>query len=193
MLSLLAFGSARNALAQPGAPLPGVPGFTLSFDEQGNSLLNGGPNPNPVIPVSGGGIQFFLPGQISPGFVLVTNPLVDTTTANPNGDTDLLTFSNQIIASGQTVGVMLFESLIDDTDGVNDPADVSVFNFLAPAITILETGPEGNNGFQWIAGSAIYNGTSDGRIPEPSTFVLAGLGLLSLAALAYRRRRAKTH
>jgi hypothetical protein len=190
ILSVLAFGSARTAFAQPGTPLAGSPGFTLSFDEKGSGIVNGVPYAG--LPVGGGGIQFLLPGQISPGFVLITNPSVDSTVSNPNGDTDLLTFSNQTIASGQTVGVMLFQSLIDDADDIA-PADTSVLNYLQPVITILETGPEGNNSFQWIAGSAIYNGISDGVLPspEPSTFVMGGMGLLSLAALAYRRRLAR--
>jgi hypothetical protein len=194
MVGLFAVGSLNVALAQPGSTPLGAVGFTLTFDEYGNSLLNGGPNPNPVVQVAGGGLQYYLPLPVTPGQVLVTNP-VDITTANPLGMTDLLTFSNQVLASGVTVGVMLFESLIDDADD-NAPADVPALNFLQPIITINEVGPEGKNGFTWVpfppnAAGAVYIGISDGTlIPEPSTFILGGIGLAGLGVLAWRRRRA---
>ena len=198
VLFVLAFLPAQIVFAQgPGSTAPGVLGFTLNFDENGKSLLNGGPNPNPVVPISGGGLQFWLPQQVAPGFVLIQAPH-DSTAANPLGDTDLLTFTNQLNTTGNLVGVMLFESLIDDTDASLDLADVKSFHYPVPIITIQEFGVEGNNGFQWIpdpnnAFGAVYNGISDSLVPEPSTFVLGGLGLLSLAALAYRRSRwAKT-
>ena len=194
LVSLLQLGLTVTAFAQgPGAAAPGSVGFTLTFDEQGNSLLNGGPNPNQVQLVAGGGIDFFLPVPVIPGFVLVSGSS-DVNTANPNGISDLLTFSNTQLASGQTVGVMNYQSLIDDIDPNNDPADVPTLQFTQPVSTVNEIGPEGNNGFTWIpdppnpAGS-VYVGISDGVVPEPTSIVLGGLGMISLIAVGWRQRR----
>jgi hypothetical protein len=198
VLSVITFGSTRIAFAQgPGSVAPGSVGFTLSFDEFGNSLLNGGPNPNPVVPIAGGGLNFFLPSQVIPGAVLVSAAF-DVSSANPNGLSDLMIFSNTVLASGQTVGVLTYESLIDPFDPLL-PADVPVLQFPVPVTVILEVGTEaGINGFNWVPdpgnlAGAVYNGLSDGKLtPEPSTFVLGGLGLACWAAVAYRRRLAKT-
>jgi hypothetical protein len=193
ILSALAFGSVRTAFAQgPGAVAPGSVGFTLTFDEAGTGLLNG--RPEPGVPVAGGGINYLLPVPVIPGDVLITSP-IDVDSANPNGMSDLLIFSNTVLATGQTVGVLTYQSLIDPFDPLL-PADVPILQFPVPVITIPEIGPEGSNGFTWVPdppnlAGAVYNGISDGKVPEPSTFVLAGLGLLGLAASAYRRHRAR--
>jgi hypothetical protein len=192
VLGTLAFGSARVAFAQAiGQPIAAVPPFQLDFDETGASLLNGLPN-NQINLVAGGGIQFYLPGMVQPGQVLI-NSSVDVDPTNPTGDSDLLTFSNGPGLNGAVTGIMLYESLIDPLDPVL-AADVQRLTFLAPVLTIPEVGPEGTNGFSYIVPGAIYNGISDGflKTPEPSTFVLGGFGLLSLAVLAYRRRSART-
>ncbi len=192
IFSALAFGSAKLAFAQQiGQPLAAVPPFQLDFDESGNSLLNGLANPNQVVPVAGGGILYYLPGIVQPGQVLIATS-VDVDPNNPSGDSDLLTFSNGPDINGLVTGIMLYESLIDP----NDPlllADVPRLNYIAPVLTIAEVGPEGNNGFSYVVPGAIYNGISDGFLtPEPSTFIMGGFGLVSLVALAYRRRRART-
>jgi hypothetical protein len=189
----MAFGTAAVAHAQvaPGSSISGTVGFTFSFDEQGNSLLNGGPNPNLVFLMPGGGIQFTLPGPVIAGDVLVTG-ISDVTPGN-NGISDLLSFSNNTANQG----VLTYLSLIDDATET-DAADHPNFNTVT-TYSVNEVGPEGANGFQWIPdpanlSGAIYNGVSDGVLstPEPSTFIMGGLGLLSLAALAYRRRLART-
>jgi len=197
VLTVYCLAATTSVLAQgPGAVLPGSAGFTLTFDENGNSLLNGGPNPNLVQPIAGGGINFYLPVPVVQGYVLATDP-VDITTANPTGVSDLMVFFNTTLASGQTVGVMNFGSLIDD-NSPPDLADVNVFNFPQPVITISETGPEGSNGFTWVpdppnAAGAVYNGISDGVVaPEPSTIVLGGLGMISLVVMGWRHRRRDT-
>ena len=194
-VSVLAFGAPRNALAQgPGAVAPGSVGFTLQFDESGNALINGVSSPGIAIP--GGGVNFILPTTVVPGDVLI-NSSVDVDPTNPTGDSDLLIFSNTVLASGVPAGVLTYESLIDPLDPLL-AADVPRLNFIAPVLTIPEIGPEGNNGFKWVPdpgnlAGAVYLGISDGpQTPEPSTFVLGAMGLLSLAALAYRRRRART-
>jgi hypothetical protein len=191
LVILLACASAKTAFAQaPGTPLPGTPGFTLTFDERGNTLLNGGPNPNQVVLIGGGGIDIYLPSPVVPGDVLVFNPNDQSPLAG--GHSDLLTFFNLNNAVGQT-GVLYFQSLIDETTGPDDPADVSSFPTTSQFV-VQEFGPEGNNKFLWVPDptnpfGAAYNGYSDGVLPEPSTFVLGGLALLGLAAVAYRRRR----
>jgi hypothetical protein len=191
ILGAMGFGSTRIAFGQAiGQPIAAVPPFQLDFDEAGNSLLNGLANPNQVVLVAGGGIQYFLPGPVQPGQVLV-NSSVDVDPINVTGDSDLLTFSNGPDNNGLITGILLYESLIDALDPLL-PADVPRLNYLQPIQAIGEVGPEGNNGFSYIVPGAIYNGISDGFVPEPSTFVLGGLGVVSLAVLAYRRRQART-
>ncbi len=197
IFSVLAFGAAKNVFAQgpgPGAAAPGSVGFTLQFDETGAALLNGVPTAG--VPIAGGGVNFFLPIPVITGDVLI-NSTIDVDPTNPTGDSDLLIFSNTVLSSGQTVGVMTYQSLIDPNDPL-DAADVPSLSYIAPVLTIREIGPEGNNGFTWVpdpgnAAGSVYIGISDGvlRTPEPSTFVLGALGLLSFAALAYRRRLAR--
>ncbi|HEV3136748.1 MAG TPA: PEP-CTERM sorting domain-containing protein [Pirellulales bacterium] len=189
-LIAVACGSANIALAQapgPGSSAPGTPGYTLTFDEAGNSLLNGGPNPLPVVPIPGGGIEFFLPGPVVPGDVLVRG-LSDISAVN-NGVSDLLSFSNNTANQG----ILSYFSLIDDSSPP-DLADVSAFNLNTP-FGVTEFGPEGLNKFQWIPDpnnvfSPVYNGVSDGLVPEPSTFIMGGLGLIALFLICRRRRSA---
>jgi MYXO-CTERM domain-containing protein len=187
---VMALGTSGTAFAQPlpapGTPLAGVPGFTIQFDEQGNSLLNGGPNPNPVTLIAGGGIEFFLPGPVTPGDVLIRG-LSDISAVN-NGISDLLSFSNNTANQG----ILSYFSLIDDASEV-EPADVLSFNLNTP-YGAIEFGPEGMNSFTWIPDmtnplGAFYNGISDGLIPEPSSFILGALGLIALFLIGLRRRR----
>ncbi len=140
--SALAFGSARIAFAQAiGEPIAAVPPFQLDFDETGTSFLNGLPNPNQIVFVAGGGIEFYLPGPVQPGQILV-NSSVDVDPNNPGGDSDLLTFSNGPDINGLITGILLYESLLDPFDPVL-AADVPVLNYMQPIQSIGEIGPEG--------------------------------------------------
>jgi hypothetical protein len=137
--------------------------------------------PNPGVPQPGGGLLYALPVPVAAGDVLVLDPL-DVSPTNPTGFSDLLTFS------GTT---LLFRSLQDESEMFPDPADV--LGLIAPdtPFSVLESGPEGFNSFVWILDSGlpsytVYNGISD--IPEPSTFILGGLGLVALFLVGRRRR-----
>jgi hypothetical protein len=190
VLGLAAVGSAKIAFANvgvPGMPLPGNPDFTFTFDENGNSFFGNG---QPVQwGVDGaGGIDFVLPVPVVPGSVIIHGNS-DFGVDNPFAFSDLLTFSNIPLDTGFT-GLLVYSSLADD----GSPPDLAdVPNLVAPAtnFSTTEIGPEGANGFTWADPFAIsattYNGVSDGKVPEPSTIVLAALG--GLALLAYRWRR----
>jgi hypothetical protein len=183
-LVLVALGSANIAFAQlPGTPLPGTPSFTMIFDEKGNATING--QPAQVTTDNGAPLIYILPGPVVPGTVNVFSQ-EDISPTNPDGFSDRFGFFQQ----GPTGGVLAIQSLVDD----NSPPDLADFTGLQPfvgALSVMETGPEGNNGFQWIATdlstglSATYIGISD--TPEPSTFVLGGFGLIALFLFAWRR------
>jgi hypothetical protein len=190
LLSAVAVGSVNIAFAGgpnlvPGTPLPGTPGFIMTFDENGHATINGQSIPSSVL--GGGGVSYLLPGPVTPGDVNVF-AAGDIGPNNANGFSDILHF----LQNGPTGGELLYFSLLDD----NGPPDLADTGILGPANTpfsVMETGPEGNNGFQWIAtdsstgATASYNGISD--TPEPSTFILGGLGLIALFLIGRRRKR----
>jgi hypothetical protein len=192
LLGTWAFVDFASGSQPPGSPNVG-PSFTLLFDEKGNGVLTtaAGSSPAPGVPVAGGGIRYFLPVVVSTGDVIIRGPS-DVSLNNPNGFSDLLTFTNDGPGGN---GVLLYRSLIDDLDSFPDPADV--LGLVAPTVPSFtdETGPEGSNGFVWldptggnIGDPTIYRGISDGTIPEPSSFILGGSGLLALVLIGCRRR-----
>jgi hypothetical protein len=184
LLGLVILGSGKIAFGQlPGTPLPGNPGFILEFDEAGHGrvITDAGAIDDPGVPQLGGGILYDLPVPVFGGDVIVINTL-DISAANPDGYSDLLTFE------GHT---LLYRSLLDESEPFPDPADVAGLIFPATSFSTFESGPEGFNGFVWILDSGlpsytVYNGISD--IPEPSTFILGGLGLIALLLVGRRRR-----
>lgn len=187
LLSAMVIGSANIAFAQlPGTPLPGTPSFVMTFDENGHGTING--QPAQVTTDNGAPLLYLLPGPVVPGTVDVFSP-GDISPTNPNGFSDRFGFFD----INPTVTVLQFQSLQDD----NSPPDLADFTGLQPfgsGLSVIETGQEGNNGFQWITTdpssslSATYIGISD--TPEPSTFILGGLGLIALYVIGRRRRAA---
>ena len=187
VLGLVTLGSGKIALGVPlpGTPLPGNPGFILEFDEAGHGrvITGAGAVDEVGVPQLGGGIVYALPVPVFPGDVIVISPL-DITLDNPFGYSDLLTFDGSSL---------LYRSLLDELEPFPDPADVAGLIFPASPFSTLESGPEGFDSFVWLLDSGlpsytVYNGISD--IPEPSTFILGGLGLFALFLVGRRRRAA---
>ena len=176
VVGLVFIGSPRAALGQaPGTPIGGA-GFTLTFDEYGNALLDTGALITGV-PVAGSGVLFPLPVPVVPGSVLVKGIPADTANF---GYSDRIQFITDVASNTSS---MLFQSFIDDAD--IQPADVSQFP-IDSTIVVQEVGVEGDNSFTYLAAPATYVGISDGQIPEPATLALLGIG--GLVALVRRHR-----
>jgi len=164
---------------------------TIAVDESGNYVLNGIPQAPGVIaaePFSGlSGLVFPLPFAGNRGDIV----LVDQS----GSAGDVIRFGGN--------AKMYFFSLDDEltSDALADTPTLPQANAALPQIAFQEVGGEGSNGLFYNSGSGGIGGdganpvqftfASDGVVPEPSTFILLGLGGAGVGLASYRRRKAR--
>lgn len=153
--------------------------FTLQFDEHGNGLLNGAPDPGylAIDPLSGLlALTYNLPNPVGTG---------DVGVLDPNGSIgDGIRFENVANLNG---GVTVMFYFSDNADGVDALADSGIpqgnfANFNVPELA--------DGSFVFLAnggGNNSYFGLSDTDTPEPGSLLLLGSGLLSVIGIARRR------
>ncbi|PYJ07566.1 MAG: hypothetical protein DME25_03570, partial [Verrucomicrobia bacterium] len=195
-LSFTPWHARANNLAGSGDP------FTITFDENGNSLIDlrdGSPLvpapwgmlADPTQPGNPPVLTYFLPGPIVNGDVRIWED------ASFSILSDVLRFTDaQGNLTGQTADRMIYYSERPEPGEVPpfELADTGFPPFLLPIDGggVAETGPEGGpNGFTWAPGGPwdnIYNGISD--VPEPgplSWLALGGAGWF----IACRRKKGR--
>jgi hypothetical protein len=178
-----AVGAAQGSVL-PGAPV-GIDPFMFFFDENGNGAYQQwlGDHYGPLISSPGVGglgvggyLTYTLPEDVSTGDVAIWEPGTNHTVLS-----DGLRFSGR--------EMQYFSDL-----GDNDRADTGFPSNFDTSYGIEELGPEGANGFIWVAGDGtpagtnFYYGTSD--IPEAASIVIwTLLGGLGIAVGRWQRRR----
>jgi hypothetical protein len=154
--------------------------FTLSVDEAGNGLLNGSPDQGYLAldPMSGlTALTYNLPNAVGTGDVGITD-------ANGNLS-DGIRFENVANLNGG-ITVMFYFSNLDSTNSML--ADTGIPSGGFTGFTV----PEVNDAWTFLAGGGgnnSYFGKSDAdtTVPEPTSLLMLGSGLLGLAGVARRR------
>ena len=190
LLTLLLAGVATSAQAST-IPTP----FTFTFDENGagSFLINGSTltvTGSLVSDPSNGNIPaltYMLPAAVG----LVGNGDIGVLEAGSTDLSELVRFTDSSGAlTGTTADRMIYYSEVDKP-AEGDLADTGFPTNASPSIFVVEKAlPEGGTGFTTgnIGSSEVYIGVSDlATVPEPSSFLLLGPGLLGI--VGYGRRK----
>jgi len=164
-------------------------GTVFEFDEFGNGIIDTNGvvttmkshlSADPTGGIVGSPVLIYdLGTAVGPGDVLFTEPGVVVAVQF----TDMFRFYDD----QDNQGHLIFYS--DNVGGADSPADVGIPNS-DTNLVFSESGVEG--GFQWCTftpegGGVIYEGLSDGVLPEPASMTVLGLGVIALI----RRRKSR--
>ena len=190
--------SVRGNTIGPGAP-GGPDPFVFNFDENGNGVIS--QNGGPFLPLNGA-----LAPDPSNGFAPALTYMLPTGVTVGNWDVEVFdgTALGDVIRftdgsgnlTGTTADRVIFYSDVTSGDAADSIADVAAppTNLGTGAVTtVTEQGTEGANGFTYTSptppgGSPdTFNGISDGTLPEPTSLILLGSGLLGILGITRRK------